>query len=320
MPTISFPTTSPFTLDDVANGSAPQIEGRGVLHTPGAVARAKSRPAIVILPGLGGIIESREIRYATMLAAEGYVALAVDTFGMRGAAYKIHSLRALAVTETMMLADAYAARAHLASLPMVDPARIAVMGFSYGGMVSVLAAYDQIARLYAPEGGRFAAHVSYYGSSVPRLDDPTTTGAPVEIYLGARDRNVDPARTGAIADDLRRGGSRVGFELFPDAYHQWDSQNRTKKFVRFSLFGCRFTLDRANRLLDRRSRLRIRGRITRTLALMANADPRGYHMLRDEGVMADTDARLTRFLGEALSHEPARAKPDDGARAAPARR
>lgn len=320
MPTISFPTTSPFTLHDVADGSAPQIEGRGVLHTPGAVAQPKSRPAVVILPGLGGIIESREIRYAKILAQEGYVALAVDTFGMRDAAYRTHSLRALAVTETMMLADAYAARAHLAALPMVDPQRIAVMGFSYGGMVSVLAAYDQIARLYAPEGGRFAAHASYYGSSVPRLDDPTTTGAPVEIYLGALDRNVDPARTEEIAGDLRRGGSRVQYELFPEAYHQWDSQNRTKKFVRFSLFGCRFTLDRANRLRDRRSRLQIRGRVSRTLALIANADPRGYYMLRDEAVMAHTDDRLTRFLAEALSHEPARARPGDDARAVPVRR
>ncbi|GGK43414.1 dienelactone hydrolase family protein [Salinarimonas ramus] len=318
---ITFPTKSPFTLGDMVRGDAPDTTAKGFLSTPTAVARAKSRPAVVILPGLGGIIAERELRYAKRLADEGYVALAVDTFGSRGAAYSNHTLRALHVTETMMLADAYAALAHLASLPMVDPDRVAVMGFSYGGMISVLAAYRQMAELFGADGLRFAGHVSYYGCSVPRFDDPTTTGAPVEIFLGALDRNVDPKRSEEIAEDLRRGGSRVGFHLFPDTYHQWDSENLEKKFVRFSLFSCRFAVDRGNQLRDLRTRLPITGRVSRTLALTANADPRGYHMLRDEGVMAKTDARLSEFLSEALDHRPARAKlPDAGARTAPARR
>lgn len=321
MPQITFPTRSPFTLAEMERGDAPEIVATGHLYAPGAVARAKSLPAVVILPGLGGIIAQRELRYAEMLAKQGYVALAVDTFGSRNADHAIHSLRALRVTETMMLADAYAALVHLASLPMVDPERVAVMGFSYGGMISVLAAYEQLAALFAKDGLRFAGHVSYYGSSVPRLDDPTTTGAPVEVFLGALDRNVDPKRTGEIVEDLRRGGSRVGFTVFPDTYHQWDSQNTTKKFVRFSLFSSRFALDRRNRLKDLRTRLRIAGRLSRTLALIGNADPRGYYMLRDEGVLAKTDARLSEFLAEALRHRVPEAQArGDGARTAPARR
>ena len=314
MAQITFPTKSPFTLAEMVRGEAPETEAKGHLYTPGAVARAKSRPAVVILPGLGGIIPARELRYAEMLAKQGYVTLAIDAFGSRNAAYKTHSLRALRVTETMMLADAYAGLAHLASLPMVDPRRIAVMGFSYGGMISVLAAYEQLAALFAVEGQRFAGHVSYYGCSVPRLEDPTTTGAPIEIFLGALDRNIDPERTRAIADDLRRGGSQVGYTLFPNAYHQWDSQNLEKTFVRFSL-------DRRNRLKDQRTRIGISGRISRTLALIANADPRGYHMLRDEAVLAKTDARLSEFLADALNHRVREAAGRDvGARTAPARR
>lgn len=321
MAEITFSTTSPFTLADMVGGDAPRITAKAFLETPGAVARAKSRPAVVILPGLGGVIAERELRYARMLAAQGYVALAVDTFGSRDAAFSNHTLRALYVTETMMLADAYAGLDHLAGLPMVDPARVAVMGFSYGGMIAVLAAYKQLADLFGGDGPHFAAHVSYYGCSVPRLDDPTTTGAPVEMFLGALDRNVNPERSREIAEDLRRGGSQVGFHLFPDTFHQWDSQNIEKTFVRFSLYSCRFGLDPAQRLRDGRTRIGIVGRISRTLALIANADPRGYHMLRDERVMAKTDARLIQFLGEALDHRPVRAPAaDDRARTAPARR
>lgn len=304
MPQIAFATTSPFTLQDEERGRARPTTGRGHLFTPVAATLPKSRPALVILPGLGGIIPERELRYARMLADEGYVTLAVDTFAARGRDYAIHPRRALAVTETMMLSDAYSALRFLADMPMVDPTRVGVMGFSYGGMVSVLAAYEQMARLFAPDGLRFAAHASYYGASVPRFENPRTTGAPVEIFVGGLDRNVCIARSREIAQDLRRGGSEVGFNLYESAYHQWDSDNLEPKFVRFSLIGCRFRLDVANRLVDERTGIVIRGRTSRTLALALNASPTGYHMLRCEETCKRSDERLAGFLDRALAATP----------------
>src|SRR5690606_39270740 len=110
----------------------------------------------------------------------------------------IHTWRALAVTEAQMLADAFAALHFLASHPRVDPQRIGIVGFSYGGMTSVLSAYVQLQELFSSAMGDralpFAAHASYYGCSVPRLDDPRTTGKPAMILLGEKDRNVSVER------------------------------------------------------------------------------------------------------------------------------
>jgi dienelactone hydrolase len=92
---------------------------------------------------LGGLKESREIRYGRMLADRGYVVLVVDSFSARRLARTIETWRALRVTTAMMLTDAFCLRFLKQDLA-VDPAAISIIGFSYGGMVSVLVAYEQI--------------------------------------------------------------------------------------------------------------------------------------------------------------------------------
>src|SRR3546814_3480297 len=64
-------------------------------------------------------------------------------------------------SDLMFLADAYAALDYLATRPEIDAGRVALVGFSYGGMVATYAAYAQVAERYAPNGRRFAAHVAF---------------------------------------------------------------------------------------------------------------------------------------------------------------
>lgn len=156
------------------------------------------------MEGLGGLKESREIRYGRMLADRGYVVLVVDSFGARRLARTIETWRALRVTAAMMLADAFSGLRFLKQDLAVDLAAISIIGFSYGGMVSVLAAYEQIRSLFARSfAERFAGHVTYYGCSVPRLEDSTAAGGPVLMLMAERDRNVSLIRTEQIALDLR---------------------------------------------------------------------------------------------------------------------
>ncbi|MCF6370675.1 dienelactone hydrolase family protein [Rhizobium halophilum] len=162
-------------------------------------------PGVVVSEGLGGLQDSRERGYGRRLAAEGYVVLVIDSFTSRGVGRNGDLIRSYTVTEAMMLADAFAGLAYLSAHPDVDQGRIGIVGFSYGGMVSVLTSYSQIAELFLPAGPRFATHVSYYGCTIPRLEDPTTTGAPVTMFLGEQDRNVSIPRAQKIAADSSDG-------------------------------------------------------------------------------------------------------------------
>jgi dienelactone hydrolase len=248
------------------------------------------------MEGLGGLKDSRERAYGKWLAQHGYVALVVNSFGTRRAAFLPHGLRALAVTESMMCADAYAGLRFLCRHPAIDPERVFVIGFSYGGMISVLTAYDQIRTVFAAGDERFAGHVSYYGCSIPRLDRPKTTGRPVLVMLGELDANVSIGRTESIVGDLRAGGSPVQLEVFEGAYHQWDSDDEEKRFVRFNLNRCAMRVDPDNEIRDETSSSVVRGPISRTLTIVSRASASGYYILRDERIMQRSDQLLLSLL------------------------
>jgi dienelactone hydrolase len=109
--------------------------------------RAAPSPAVVVLDGLGGPKEGREREYGQRLSDEGFVALVLDSFACRGVGENGDLIRAFTVTEAMMLSDAFTGFSYLAGRPEVDASKIGVIGFSYGGMITVLTAYEQLARL-----------------------------------------------------------------------------------------------------------------------------------------------------------------------------
>lgn len=303
MEKISFSSRNPVTLRDMADPKVREtpFEVGGYLSLPEGNDRV---PGIVVAEGLGGLKKSREFTYGRKLARAGYATLIPDSFAARGKKDAIHTWRALAVTEAQMLADAFAALHTLAAHPRVDPNRIGIVGFSYGGMTSVLSAYVQLQQLFSSAMGEqalpFAAHASYYGCSVPRLDDPRTTGKPAMILLGEKDRNVSVERWKHIARDLERGGSPVNFTVFPGTYHQWDSDDEQKRFVLFALADVRMRVKPDHRLIDEKTGLEVTGRLKRALAIGLSVSARGYHIQRDEEVCAESDRMLLDFFSQGL--------------------
>lgn len=252
---------------------------------------------MLICPGLAGPDRKREYAYAERLARRGYPAMVIDPYTARGVGWLPDPLRALRVGPAMMLADAFSALAFLRRHPAVGPERpVALMGFSYGAMISVLAAQEAIARRFAPEGARFAGHVAYYGPSAVRLEDPRATGAPVLMMVAELDRNVSLARTAQIADDLRRGGAPVELHVVRGVYHAWDGPHRRRKHVLFSMHDCRFVVSRDGVLREEASRRPLPGQKALVLALLRRMRIAGYHMQRDDAAARWSDDRLYGFL------------------------
>ena len=114
------------------------------------------------------------------------------------------------ITETMFVADAYAALRDLATRPEIDAGHVVLAGFSYGGMATTYALYAQMADPLAAAGGlRFAGHVAFYAPCIARFRDSRTTGAPLLMLYGAEDELIVPDRCEQVAKDLRGGGSEV---------------------------------------------------------------------------------------------------------------
>ncbi|MBX3685545.1 MAG: dienelactone hydrolase family protein [Rhodocyclaceae bacterium] len=189
-------------------------------------------PAVVILHGSAGV-DSRGDFYARGLNAAGVATLEIDMWEARGVTGPQNRPRAPILT----FADAFAALGYLSAHPNVAPGRIGVLGFSWGGVVSLAAAET----LYATNFGKglhFAAHVANYpvcygaNAVIPGLPPPAEfgsqllhlTGAPVLIQIGSEDdydNGAGHCRT--LADGLNGSNNNVvQVTEYPGAYHAWD--------------------------------------------------------------------------------------------------
>lgn len=297
---ITFPSSSPFSLADVGKGPErdPPTDAVGTLFLPAGAGVQARVPAVVLLHGAAGVRAARELTYGRQLAAMGIAVVVVDAFAARRDRGTGFTERLLNITEAMLLADGYAALRYLGTRPEIDAGRIVVAGFSYGGMVSSYAAYAQVAARYAPDGRRFAGHVSFYGPCIARFDDPRTTGAPLLLMYGGKDEIIDPARCDEIAGDLRKGGSQVEMITYPEAYHQWDGGPVTPWRASTGLAGCRFSVDPDGTTRDVNSGLVMEGPISRRLILAFCVDRDGYLVGRNDDVRTRSDRAFGRFLAE----------------------
>jgi dienelactone hydrolase len=193
-------------------------------------------PAVVILHGSAGV-DARGDFYEAALNAAGIATLQIDMWQARG--YTAPGQRPAAPILTYP--DAFSALQFLAQQPGIDGARVGVLGFSWGGLVSLGAAE----RLYAGQfgGGRtFKAHVAHYPvcyawNNAPLLAAVRSTpaqygvqwlaltGAPVLIQVGTKDdydNSAKPCQDLAAAANASNGSNLVRVVAYPDATHGWD--------------------------------------------------------------------------------------------------
>ena len=167
-------------------------------------------------PGLLLIHESHglneHIRGVTRrLAAEGYLVLAVDQLSRQGGTASFVSPDDAAaacgkVGDEDVVKDLEAATSYLASHPLVQPERIGVMGFGWGG---------ERAFLYATVNPALKAAVVFYGSPPPE-DKLAAVETPVLGNYAENDARVTPT-VAATHAAMQRLGKSYDAKIYPAA-------------------------------------------------------------------------------------------------------
>jgi dienelactone hydrolase len=188
-----------------------------------ATDKAKS-PAVILLHGSAGP-SAREGGYAEALHAAGFVTLEPDQWAARGMAGGSEG-RPKSVVET--LPDVYGARKFLAARGDVDVARIGVMGFSFGGVASMLAATRAHNDRFLPDS-HFAAMMPVYPvcwtyNQIPGHEFRDLVDAPLFIVTGAQNQYDDDPEAGPkLAAGLPPADrARVRTHVFAGAHHGFD--------------------------------------------------------------------------------------------------
>lgn len=312
---ILFDTRSPFDFDVLLNHfeQAPVTTGKGRLFLPAAANSARPVAAMVVLPGSGGISPGREMEMGESLAAQGYAALVVDYYQARG--YTPESPyrdKTAGVTEFDVITDAYSALRALARHPAIDPKRVGVMGFSYGGMATRLALDVRVRDRLAPDLAPFAAHVDFYGPCFQDFGTRATTGAPLLSLRGGEDASNDLVGCARDEEALRVAGSAVGSVIYPNAGHSWDVDRPRAKNEFPYVDGCTQVFDElglpsvnGQAMIPpgtgfvRAARHALRWNSGRFFEGCVKV---GYIVGRDEPVKQQSDEQLLRFLRRTLGN------------------
>jgi dienelactone hydrolase len=177
-------------------------------------------PAMVIMHGSGGV-GPRETRWARDLEAMGVATLVVDSFTARGIRESATDQSVL--SNLAMVVDAYRALALLGTHPRIDPDRIALMGGSRGGIVTLYAAYRRFQKLHQPPGAHFAAYFAFYPSCNAHFRDDEDVSTPLRLLHGEADDWTPFVPCREYVERLRAAGKDAAIIGYPGARHGFDN-------------------------------------------------------------------------------------------------
>ncbi len=206
-------------------------------------------------PGSQEVVDRWSIDWEDVLAAHGYVVVCVDPRGTggRGEAFRKQTYRNLGALETR---DQIHAARFLATQQWVDPARIGIYGWSYGGFMAlncILKGADlfKMAIAVAPVtswrfydtiytelyNGLPADNAAGYDDNSP-LNFAGNLRGKLLIIHGTGDDNVHAVNTYAMAAELTRAGRQFDMMLYTDDNHSMVPSGRThvrQKMIDYTL-------------------------------------------------------------------------------------
>lgn len=231
-----------------AGNDGEQLTIKALLTQPETPA-AQKRPAVVILHHAGGWSAGTTAQYASFLAAQGFVTLELRMFDSDGD--KEDTYR--------HLPSVFGGLAYLARQADIDDRKIALMGLSYGALLSLYAGTNWARTKYPLGELRYAAIAAFYplcwvgkayisrtigkwkNKAYPESFMDQWAGIPLAIFAGEADdyESRDPKActdfAAAIPDPKQKSLTRV--QVYPGATHGWDHGRTYSFFARTACKG-----------------------------------------------------------------------------------
>ncbi len=209
-------------------------------------------PAIVLMHQCAGL-NPAVAAWPRRAVARGYVVLLVDSLGPRDVRSVCFGPKN-GVNPFRGARDALQAAEHLRRLAYVDADRVALVGFSWGAMVGLMAASPHYVSAFKVDRG-FAAVASFYPGCF-RLTPPngrppfdllnSDIDHPLLVLMGDADTETPASDCIDKLELLKRSGRPVEWHLYQGTTHCWDCRQLdgfSKVDVRGNHVSYRFSKD-----------------------------------------------------------------------------
>jgi dienelactone hydrolase len=203
------------------DGASQQLISGGLIlgdHIQGYLAKPEGAgpfPAVIGLHGCAGMPGTTKRKLVDELVGRGYVVLLVDSFATRSIEHVCTG--GFPHIADMRRSDAYGALAFLARQTFVDPQRVAAVGFSQGGWVSLSVAEANSFELFVlPSNLKFRAVIAF---NPPCRDAGGRPVISTLILIGALDQWTPAAHCSEKVDAWRTGGQPIELVIYANTHH-----------------------------------------------------------------------------------------------------
>ncbi len=185
----------------------------------------EKRPAVLVAHQWAGQIDHERSR-AEQLAEAGYVGIAIDTYGkgVRGTPGQDNSalIGPLMADRALLLERLMAAVAFAKSHPLVDPSRIAIVGFCFGGLCAL-----DVARSGTKD---VAGAVSFHGIyPPPNIGPQGSIHTKVQVHHGWEDPLAPPQDVLGLAKELTDAGAQWQLNAYGDTVHAFTAKGMNNR-------------------------------------------------------------------------------------------
>ena len=220
---ISFKSVGPTSLLEFLEGRSEkkQITILGELELPSKT--DDYFPAVVILHGGGGVSQGVK-DWAAILRDLGLATFIIDSNSRKGCPKCYSQNEGLP-----NMIDAYRALELLSTHPKIDSSRIAMMGFSVGGIATLYSTHKRFQNMWAPSELEFAAYISFYPScNHTFFEENVVTDRPIRIFHGELDELGWVVPCQEYVNQLQSVGADIDITIYPDAHHAFDRPDADK--------------------------------------------------------------------------------------------